>query len=132
MSDEKTRILTMLSEGKVSVEEAEKLLKAVETSVVEQDNTQRSSEKKLPKFIRVQVDSSDGDKVNVKVPIQILRSGVRLASLLPAEAQGSINNTMNGIDLSKIGPENIDQFIESLADFTVDVDGPDKVKIFCE
>ena len=132
MSDEKTRILTMLSEGKVSVEEAEKLLKAVETSVVEQDNTQRPSSKILPKFIRVQVDSSGGDKVNVKVPIQILRSGVRLASLLPAEAQGSINNTMNGIDLSKIGPENIDQFIESLADFTIDVDGSDKVKIFCE
>lgn len=130
MSHEKVRILTMLSEGKINVEQAEKLLKAVESN--DKGDGPDQSLKTRPKFIRIQVDSSDGDKVNIKVPIQILRSGVRLASLLPAEAQGSINTTINGIDLSKIGPENIDEFIDSLADLTIDVDGSDKVKIFCE
>ena len=53
--------------------------------------------------------------------------------MLPSGAQSSVGSTMNRIDLSKIGPENIDEFIESLSDFSIDaVDGPDKIKIFCE
>lgn len=100
-----------------------------------------------PKFLRVVVDSEeDGGregptKVNVRVPMQLLRAGVRLASLIPAQALHRANQAMQEkglpIDLKQIKPENLEELVEQLNDLTVDVDQKDanakvKVRVFCE
>jgi hypothetical protein len=78
--------------------------------------------------------------VNVRVPMQLLRAGVRLASLIPKQAHEQFDEAMSRhgvpITLSQIKPENLEDLIDHLEDLTVDVDGKDgnstKVRVFCE
>ena len=80
-------------------------------------------------------------KVNVRVPMQLLRAGVKLAGLIPPQALHRANQAIHerGIpfDLSQIKPENLEELIDQLSDLSVDVDQKDheanvKVRVFCE
>jgi hypothetical protein len=73
----------------------------------------------------------------VRVPLQLLRAGVRLASLIPPQALSQANEGLarSGvpIDLTQLKPQHIEELIEQLDDITVDVDQPDaKVQVYCE
>ena len=149
MSEHRRQILEMLSQGKISADEAERLISALEEPASTKSSTAESvsAGKNPPKYLRVQVDS-EGDggqegptKVNVRVPMQLLRSGVRLAGLLPAQALYRANHAMQEqgipIDLSQIKPENLEELVDQLNDLTVDVDQKDagtkvRVRVFCE
>jgi hypothetical protein len=146
MSEHRRQILQMLAEGKVSADEAERLISAFEQSAARPSDP-ASPAKARPKYLRVQVDSEeDGGgegptKVNVRVPMQLLRAGVKLAGLLPAQALHRANHAMREqgipIDLTQIKPENLEELVEQLSDLTVDVDQKDagkkvKVRVFCE
>src|SRR3984885_6467135 len=149
MNEHRRQILQMLAEGKVSADEAERLISAVEepSAAKSSEVGANSAGKDRPKYLRVQVDSEDGGghdgptKVNVRVPMQLLRAGVKLAALLPAQALRSANLAMQAqgipIDLSQIKPENLEELGENLSDLTVDVDQKDastkvKVRVYCE
>jgi hypothetical protein len=149
MSEHRRQILQMLADGKISADEAERLISAIEqpTSSTSPDGTSTSAGKARPKYLRVLVDSEDDGghegptKVNVRVPMQLLRAGVRLAGLIPAPALSRANSAMQEqgipIDLSQIKPENLEELVEHLNDLTVDVDQKDantkvKVRVFCE
>lgn len=138
--DEKKKILEMLSNGKISVSEAEQLLAAVGQGGETMATAPMAGlEKKNPKYLRIEVKSQDEDgpqNVNVRVPFNLLRAGVRLAQLMPANVRGQVQEGLDSsglnLDLSKVKPEDLDQIVDQLADFQVDVDGKDKVKIFVE
>ncbi len=149
MSEHRHQILQMLAEGKVSADEAERLIAAAEEPAGTKfaDQSFGAAGKSRPKYLRVVVDSEDDGghggptKVNVRVPMQLLRAGVKLASLLPAQALNRANHAMQEqgipIDLSQIKPENLEELVEHLSDLTVDVDQKDastkvKVRVFCE
>ena len=95
MNEHRRQILQMLAEGKISADEAERLISAMEAPPpfpTAFDSGSSSPAKPRPKYLRVVVDSQDDGghdgptKVNVRVPMQLLRAGVRLASLIPAPA----------------------------------------------
>lgn len=140
--DEKKKILEMLSSGKITVAEAEQLLAAVgQGSDTMATAPMAGLDKKKPKYLRIEVktqpsEDGPGDNVNVRVPFNLLRAGVRLAQLMPANVRGQVQEGLESsglnIDLSKVKPEDLDQIVDQLADFQVDVDGKDKVKIFVE
>lgn len=148
MNEHRRQILEMLSQGKITAEEAERLISAVEQPAARSADSDAAPEGKArPKYLRVQVDSEDDDghdgptKVNVRVPMQLLRAGVRLAGLIPPQALNRANQAIHdkGIlfDLSQIKPENLEELVEQLSDLTVDVDQKDqrakvKVRVFCE
>ena len=148
MNEHRRQILQMLSEGKISADEAERLIAAMEEpSATKFADAKVGVAAKNPKYLRVVVDSEeDGHhegptKVNVRVPMQLLRAGVRLAGLLPAQALRRANHAMQEqgipIDLTQIKPENLEELVEQLSDLTVDVDQKDantkvKVRVFCE
>jgi hypothetical protein len=146
MSENRRQVLEMLSTGRVNAEEADRLLAALET-----DNPQSSangSEKNSGplKYLRVVVDAADPGadgpvKVNVRIPLQLLRAGVRLAGLIPAQALHKANDALREqgvpIDLSQVKPENLEELIEQLHDLSIDVDAREKdgkvnVRVFCE
>lgn len=83
-------------------------------------------------------DDFDGPgRVNVRVPLRLLRAGVRLAGLLPPQALARANEELvrSGvpIDLTQRKPQHLDDLVEHLGDLTVDVDQSDaKVQLFCE
>jgi hypothetical protein len=149
MSEERRQILQMLAEGKIT-DEAERLISATEqtSSIGSSQSDSGAGTKNPPKYLRVQVDSEEAGskvegptRVNVRVPMQLLRAGVKLAGLIPAQALHRANDAIHerGIpfDLSQIKPENLEELVEQLSDLSVDVDQRDeqtkvKVRVFCE
>jgi hypothetical protein len=143
MNEQRRQILQMLAEGKITADEAERLIDALERQQPESPPGAASRPKPRPKYLRVVVswaDDSGGDgpgRVNVRVPLQLLRAGVRLASLIPPQALAKVNAELDKsgvpIDLTQLKPQHIEELIEQLDDLTVDVDDPDtKVQVFCE
>jgi hypothetical protein len=143
MTEERRQILEMLAGGKINADEADRLLGALGGGSATATATAVQA-RPLPKFIRVMVDSQDGRDgkpvhINVRVPIQLLRAGVRLASLIPPKAQEKVNEELrkNGMDfdVSTIKPENITELIDQLQDLSIDIDHAEddvKIRIFCE
>lgn len=137
MIEEKKRVLEMLSQNKITVEEAERLLAALEGS---SETGEEPSNKSAPKYLRVQVEpagpKSAGDRVNIRVPMNLIRAGLKWASFIPKHAQGKIQNalTEKGIDMdfTRMKPEDLEEIIWNLGDLQVEVDGQDKVRVFCE
>jgi SHOCT-like domain len=142
MSDDRRQILQMLAEGQVTPEEAERLLAALETGSEDGRQSGRGgSTDRGPSYLRVLVDAQDDKegpvKVNVRVPIKLIRAGVKLSSLIPSGARQHMNEAMreHGVDfdLNQVTPENLDDLVEQLGDLTIDVDSNDaKVRVFCE
>ncbi len=138
MSEERKKILEMLQEGKITVEEAEKLLHLISEEKGQEEIT--GQKKALPKYLRVIVEPGPGnenaDKVNIRVPIKLIRAGLKLASFIPKDAQVKVNDALSekGIDadFSKLKPEDLEELLMQLNDLTVDVEGKEKVRVFCE
>lgn len=143
MTEERHRILNMIVEGKLSVTEAEALLDALSdnnSSPILPARTQGQSQVATPKYLRVLVEGNeDGkpNKVNVRVPFELIRAGMRLAALIPVVAYEPVNRALktNGIDvdISKLKPEDLEGLVAHLQELHVDVDdGTEKVRVFCD
>jgi hypothetical protein len=138
MNEERRKILDMLAQGKISVDEAEKLLAAIgEPSLkAEPDSGARRSWK----YLRVQVEpgpgSEHGDRVNIRVPFKLIRAGLKFAAFIPREAHAKVNQAFKekgmDVELAKITPQDLEEIVSNLDDMTIEVDGKDKVRIFCE
>jgi len=82
MNEERKQILDMLAAGKISAEDAERLLdklghgEASGTCETEYPPAASGEKPKNPKYLRVHVDSADGDKVNIRVPLALIRTGI--------------------------------------------------------
>ncbi|RSM91540.1 hypothetical protein DMH04_00610 [Kibdelosporangium aridum] len=137
MNDERKGVLDLLAEGKITVDEAERLITALEQV---QPPVVSSSDGRPKKYLRFVVDTTDmGErtKVNVRVPLQLLRAGVKLAALIPPVAVEKVNTELAkaGVpfDLGQLKPEQLEEFVDHLDDLTFDVDHTDTVvRVFCE
>ena len=91
----------------------------------------------LPKYFYVKVSAENGDNVDVKIPIALVRSGLKLTSLIPPQAMDQINDSMSehgmSIDFSNLKPEDIDELVEALREMEINVDSAngDKVRVYC-
>jgi hypothetical protein len=151
MNENRRQILDMLADGKLTVDQAERLLTAVDSGgpagYTAAGTVAGATVKTRAKYIRVLVEADESmtgmkgsTSVNVRVPIQLLRSGVRLASLIPTQAHDQLDEAFSKhgvpITLSQIKPENLEELIDQLEDLTVDIEGKEgnttKVRFFCE
>ncbi|HTM16493.1 MAG TPA: hypothetical protein VL135_06300 [Terracidiphilus sp.] len=157
MNENRRQILEMLAAGKITADEADRLLAALDPGPVAvgqgssgtgaNGNARNTAAKSVPKYLRVLVEADEsmtGNKglttVNVRVPMQLLRAGVRLAALIPQQAHNQLDQALSShgvpLTLSQIKPENLEELIDHLEDLTVDVDGKEgnqtKVRVFCE
>jgi hypothetical protein len=143
MNENRRRILEMLAAGKITADEAERLLAALdrEQTFSSGSGNAESRARAKPKYMRVQVEAEDHEdgpvKVNVRIPIQLLHAGVKFTSLIPPQAREHVNQAFRrqgmDFDLNSLKPENLDDIIDQLNDLTVDVDHKDaKVRVFCE
>ena len=154
MNENRRQILDMLAAGKVTADEAERLLAALDSepsagtpAAASGNGAKNTGPKTHPKYLRVLVEADEsmtGNKglttVNVRVPMQLLRAGVRLAALIPQQAHNQLDDALSShgipLTLSQIKPENLEELIDHLEDLIVDVDGKEgnttKVRVFCE
>ncbi|MEV1015494.1 MULTISPECIES: SHOCT-like domain-containing protein [unclassified Micromonospora] len=140
MTEQRKDILDMLAAGKITAEEAEQLIAALERDQAPAVAGADARPKGKVKYLRVVVDATDNgepSRVNVRVPLQLLRAGVRLAALVPPQALVKANASLSDsgvpIDLTQLKPEQLEALVEHLDDVTVEVDSPDAtVRVFCE
>jgi hypothetical protein len=131
----------MLADGKITADEAERLIAAMERNG-SSPPAMTSGRSGSPKYLRVLVDTDEPGqggptKVNIRVPMALLRAGVRLTSVIPPVARDQINAEMakNGVpfDIGQVRPENLEEMLDQLNDLQVDVDQErTKVRVFCE
>lgn len=135
MNAERKKVLEMLADGKISADEAERLLETLEGRTAETASATALAQTGLPKYLFVKVDSSSGDKVNIRVPMKLIQAGIKLKSLLPREAQDKINAQLSekGINLDDFSSENLKDLLDALTELEVNVDDKkgDKVRIYC-
>lgn len=137
MNEERKKVLDMLAGGKISADEAERLLDALhdKTAETSPQTALAKTMDNLPQYLFVKVDSVDGDKVNIRVPLKLVKAGIKLQALLPQDAQDKINTKLNekGINLEDFKAENFKDILEALSEFEVNVDEKkgDKVRIYC-
>ncbi len=120
MASEKSRILNLLKDGAITPEEAERLLDALESrenpapepveAVVLKDTRGRK-----PKKLRIMVDSNEKSsgkaKVNVSIPISLVRSlGPIALSSIPKDARREME--AQGVDIKAILAQ-VEELIES-------------------
>jgi hypothetical protein len=139
VNEQGRQILQMLAEGKVTVDEAERLINALERQQIEPAREGTLRRKPRRKYLRVLMvdNSATPSRINVRVPLQLLRAGVRLASLIPPQALVRINTELDKVgvpvDLTQLKPQDIEELIDQLDEVTVDIDDPDtKMQVFCE
>ncbi|WP_297697315.1 hypothetical protein [Phenylobacterium sp.] len=142
MNEDRRSILQMLAEGKITADEAERLLAALDRRALQPEAAAPLGHNAQPKYLRVTVDSDEpGEggptKVNIRVPMSLLRAGVRLTHLIPPKAREQVNAELekNGVpfNLNELKPENLEALIDHLNDLQVDVDDARaKVRVFCE
>jgi hypothetical protein len=157
MNEHRRQILEMLAAGKINADEADRLLVALEPEptpatdfsgrIAGSNGLADTTVKTRAKYLRVLVEADESmtgmkgpTKVNVRVPMQLLRAGVRLASLIPQQAHDQLDEALSRhgvpLTLSQIKPENLEELIDHLEDLTVDVDGNEgntaRVRVFCE
>lgn len=146
MATEKRQVLSMLADGKLSVEEAERLLEAlgqdtaVSSRITESADccTPKAAMSPEPKFLCVKVDSKTGgsDTVNVKIPLMLVRAGIQLGGVLPDRAKekmtGALHEKGINLDLKKLDAESINTLIATLSETSIDIeDGEECVKVYC-
>ncbi len=79
------------------------------------------------------VDGTDGDKVNIRVPLALVRTGIKLSTMLPSTVSAKIKE--KGIDLSPLSALQEDELMKALEEAdrqNVDSANGDTVRIFCE
>jgi hypothetical protein len=142
--NEKQRILKMVSEGTISVEEAEILLEALNKNTPSEELKLKDSRGRKNKNLLVDIDAKSEDdtkakaKVKIKLPLSLVKALVPvMKSGLPHEAREELNK--KGIDIDQIieATEKLSDELEATEDNIVDIEageGSDKatVKIYVD
>ena len=147
MTESQKKILEMLAEKKINTDEAYRLLNALDSA----DNSAREDPRTgtvfggKGKYLRVTIlpDPEKGnpenvDRVNVKVPMSLIRAGIKLTSLIPGEATDKVNEALRekGIDFDvrNVKPEDLEELIGALSEGRLDIASAkgEKIKVFVE
>lgn len=150
MSENQKKILQMLADGKINVEEAQRLLALVNTPGEESAGSGNAGQKSksLPRYIRVIVEPKEGSsgeegrherhgKVNIRVPLNLIRAGMKFATLMPSETAEHVDRAFKekglAFDIKHFKEEDLQQFISALEDSVIDVDNDkETVRIYAE
>jgi len=139
MSEERRKILNMLAEGKITASDAEKLLDALNKSESTEEKEKPVLKSKM-KCLKIEVEPKGDkkkEKVNIKIPLQVIRAGIKLGAVLPGGARDKVNEVLRekgiSLDVNELKGDSIEGILESLEEMSIDVDDDDeKVRIFCE
>lgn len=154
-TDDTRRILDMLQAGKITVDEADRLIKALssdrpaETATADAADTATDGRERV-RWIRINIQKPASDaghkakNMNIRVPIAIVKGGMRLGAIIGTFAGEKAARRMKAegldIDLAKIssdlsqmnGPE-FDEFLRSLNETNIEIDdGKSQVRITTE
>lgn len=145
MNSEKMKILEMIQEGKLTATEGMELLKVIEEGSSPKGAAQITEDglvkKEKPitgeRFLRIRVVGEKTLKVNVNVPLSLIRSASKLVvyamSFVPAEKRAELE--AKGLDLEALDVEGLARILEETLDgkiVDVEVSDPEEGRIKVE
>lgn len=138
MSEERKKILEMLAAGKITADEAEKLLDKLSSNAsnaapgTETPPASATPGTAKPKYLRIVVDQPGRDPVNVRVPLSFLSSAKSLLAIMPKRVNERL--AAHGINAGSFATMNLDDLNSAMRELNVEVDegGGKKVRFFCE
>lgn len=111
--EERLKILQLLQEGKITADQAARLLEALETSASQAKGAPRPPVPPAPpspagggRWLRVRVTDTDTGKtrVNVRLPLNLVASGIRMGMRFAPEIEGlDVNELMAFIQSGESG-----------------------------
>ncbi|MFD1538681.1 SHOCT-like domain-containing protein [Nonomuraea guangzhouensis] len=141
MSEQRKDVLDLLAGGKITVEEAERLIAALERAEPPAAASPTARPKGKAKYLRVMMEFDEGDgesgRLNIRAPLQLLRAGVQLAALIPPQALDRANAELSksGVpfDLTQLKPEQLEALVDHLDETIVELEMTDGyLRVFCE
>ena len=124
-SNDRKLVLEMLANGKISVDDAQRLLAKLEDveSSLQDNGGADAPTKPRPKYLRIVAQ----DEINLRIPLSLVRAGLALDSFLPSWIfVGSNLANVTEIDTDFLR-ENLDEL-----DMTFDSEDGESVRIFTE
>ena len=145
MCDETRRILDLVAQGKITVDEAQQLLGAIDAPATEAAAAPAAVEegdKSKARWLRIAIHKTGKEgrrdkDVNIRVPIAIVKTGMRLGALIPGLAGDQVAKKMRekglDVDFTKLDAAAIESVIKDLGDTNIEIDdGKAQVRITCE
>ena len=143
MGENQKRILQMLAEGKITVEEATQLLSLIKEETPADSKNTCKKYKSDAKYLYIRVEpkqgkeSKENPRVNVRVPVSLIRSGMKLTSLIPPKVAEDINKELNekgiGFDVRNLKDEYVVQLVDALRETEIMVDSTEaEIKVYAE
>lgn len=120
-------ILDKLAAGELNAEEAERRLGGL-PEVVDQpagDDEPKDS----PKYLRIIVEGADASEpiLNLRVPLNIVRAGVKLGAMLPEPTREKMSEKLRAegifVDPFELAATDMDTFIETLSGLEIEAEG---------
>ena len=151
-TDDTRRILDMLSQGKITVDEADRLIKALggDRPAGAAAADEAAGSRPAARWFRINIHKPAKDEahrpkdVNIRVPIAVVKGGMRLGAIIATFAGEKAAqrmkargldldlSTING-DLSRMNGEEFAAFLRSLDEMNIQVDdGQSQVRITTE
>jgi hypothetical protein len=138
MSEERKKVLEMLAAGKITPDEAERLLDKLSgnasnaTAGAEKPPAPAQQGNAKPKYLRIVVDQPGREQVNMRVPLSLVGSGRGLLAIMPKHVHERLAEY--GINAGSFTTLTCDDLGQAIRELNVDVErvGGKKVKIFCE
>ena len=146
MSENQKRVLQMLADGKVSVEEASRLLSLIneEPGHGVMGAAAGKEAKPSPKYLYVRVEPKEGHqsrgehgRVNVRIPMGLIRAGIKLKALIPPQVVDDINKGLKekgiSFDFRDLKDEYLETLVSALGESEINVDSEEaEVRIHAE
>ncbi|HEV2420865.1 MAG TPA: hypothetical protein VGS59_04065 [Candidatus Acidoferrales bacterium] len=146
MSAETKKVLDMLATGKISQQDAERLLDKLSGPAVQSESTNSqtsaaanpsasagsATSAKRPRFLRIQVERPGRDNVDVRVPLSVARGGRHWMAFLPSGVAERLNEY--GVHFGSLDEMSDAEFQAALDRINVDVakGNGKRVRIFAE
>lgn len=149
MSAETKKVLEMLAAGKISPEDAERLLDKLSSPAAQPDQAGSQASPgtssavpgnqpgaKRPRFLRIQVERPGRDGVDVRVPLALARGGRHWMAFLPVRVAEKLSEY--GINFGSLDAMNDQDFQAAIAHMNdlmnVDIQGRNgkRVRVYAE
>jgi len=132
MNEHRRRILDLLAAGKITAEEADQLLAALPAEPSSNDPEKDTGRRQ---YFRIEVRKpAQGDqrekKVDIRVPVNVVRSGLRLGSLLRGFKDDRWGTRLSerlkarglDVDFDQLDMAQLDALLGEVGDVSIDVD----------
>jgi hypothetical protein len=138
MSEERKKVLEMLAAGKISAEEAERLLDKLSGAPTNPSPASESPAANAapgnarPKYLRIVIEQPGREQVNVRLPLSLVGSGKGLLAIMPKNVNERLAEY--GINAGTFTTLNPDDLNQALRELNIDVDKGNgkKVRVYCE